>query len=116
MSFKVTNGKPIHNFPSVNHTNLHRILHHFRDITDIIIGQIFATDGLGTPVWHISLGQTPKPLTMKFDVMNPRACLGHCIVQTVFRYLDPYWCASVRRRTDKQNSDGNSSVLRFTLN
>jgi len=83
----------------MNYTNLHRILHLFRDIVGY--WSIFYADRFDTPVTHL-FGETPKPTTTKFGVKNPQTASCH-MVKPHFDILDSFgvahWCD---RQTDRQ--------------
>jgi len=55
-----------------------------------VVGQFFAADKLGTPVCQICFGGTLKLMTTKFRKKNFKT-LMYLIVQTLFRYLEPFW-------------------------
>jgi len=79
--------KAIFDFLLVINTNFHPILHHFQVIADYLSYLLFRHGVFlfSTPIQ----GESLKLMTMEFDLKKPETSLC-CVVQSVFRYLEPF--------------------------
>jgi len=93
MAFKVIQGNRFcyqskaHMPLPTSDTNLHPVSHRFKVIADYLSNLCFGQGGASLE--HTRSGLIPKPRTTKFGIKKLETLL-YCVVQNVFRYLEPF--------------------------